>query len=69
MGRLAERRAEKAVITQWYEDTKRQIHAEYMDDLANLVQESRRRLRALITIQNKELNAALEIIDKDMYGR
>ena len=63
MGRLAERRAEKAVITQWYEDTKRQIHAEYMQDLRELGEEHERRYRNLMSIHRKELNAALEIVD------
>ena len=69
MDRLAERRSERAAITKWYDDSKRSIHENYMTDLQNLEVESRRRLRALMTIQNKEMNAALEMIDQDMYGR
>ena len=63
MGRLAERRSERAAITKWYDDAKRSIHDNYMTDLQNLEVESRRKLRALMTIQNKEMNAALEIVD------
>ncbi len=63
MGKLAERRAERAEITKWYDHAKVSIHANYMQDLKNLDTERDRRQRALHVIQRASLNKALAMVD------
>ncbi len=63
VGKLAERRAERAAITEWHNSAKVSIHTNYMKDLANLEVETKRRRRALSEQHRASLNKALAIVD------
>ncbi len=63
MGKLAERRHERAEITKWYDSAKVSIHANYMTDLTNLDKEHDRKRRVLREQHRASLNKALAMVD------
>ena len=63
MGKLAELRAERARITTEYDEAKRSIHANYMNDLHQLEKRTEAARRVLGQRHRAALNAALEILD------
>jgi len=64
MGKLADMRRERAQITEEYDNSKRQIHANYTRDLENLEKKTRAARRALAQRQREQMNKALELVDK-----
>ncbi len=63
MGKLAERRHERAEITRQHDAAKVQIHANYQKDLSDLDIKTDRKRRALRELHRASLNKALAIVD------